>query len=82
MYDYVEGGEIWAWVNSIVTSGTTALGKKAASLITLDGDMSEIARTNYYGVFPVKYEQFTGFGQDIQTKERIILNYDIAEDTY
>jgi len=79
VYDYVEGGEIWNWTRDTLSQGTTTLGKKSISVITLDASMNEIARTNFYECFPKKYEQFKGFSQDIQTKERIIINCDFSE---
>ena len=35
---------------------------------------------NYYGIFPIKYEQFTGFGQYEKLMERVILSYDTARE--
>lgn len=78
VYDYVEGGSLWQWVRMTVESGTTLEPKRNVSIVTLDANMVEIARTNYQGCFPAKYEQFVGFAQDIQTKERVILNCDFS----
>jgi hypothetical protein len=83
VYDYVEGGGLWHWVEMIAEDGTstaTGHGKRIASVVTLDENMVPIARKNYHRCFPKKYEQFTGFAQDIQTKERVILNCDWSED--
>jgi hypothetical protein len=83
VYDYVEGGGLWQWVEMIAEDGTssaTGHGKRDASVVTLDENMVPISRKNYYRCFPKKYEQFTGFAQDIQTKERVILNCDWSED--
>jgi hypothetical protein len=80
VYDYVEGGGLWQWVEEIAENGTTVEGKEFASIVTRDANGDEIARTTYYGCFPKKYEQFAGFAQDIQTKERVILNCDYSQD--
>ena len=81
-YDYGEGNGIFNWVEEISQNGTTSFGKLAISLITMqiiDGDLEEVTRTIYFGCFPVKYEQFRGFSQDLQTKERVIVNCDFSE---
>jgi hypothetical protein len=80
VYDYVEGGGLWQWVEEIAENGTTVMGKRSGSIITRDANGVEIERMNYYGCFPKKYEHFSGFAQDIQTKERVILNCDFSED--
>jgi len=78
VYDYVEGNDVWVWMKEVVEYGTTtsSLLKNDVSVVTLDGDGGEISRDYYYGCFPKKYEQYTGFTQDIQTKARVILNCD------
>ncbi len=42
----------------------------------MDGKSSR----RYAEVFPVKYEQFTGFGLVEKVKERVVLTYSFAED--
>ena len=80
VYNFAEGDGVWRWVKDIAEDGTTVHGKSDVSVITLDENMGEIARRNFYGCFPQKYEQFAGFVQDIQTKERLTLHCDFSED--
>jgi hypothetical protein len=80
VYDYAEGGQIWKWVKTIAEVGTTGEGKSVVSVVTLDDNMNQIPWRNYHRCFPTKYEQFTGFAQDIQTRERVILNCDWSEE--
>ena len=78
-YDFIEGGGIMEWVKLVATFGTNSVVydvKRSISVVTVDENLDEISRTNYYGCFPKRYEQFAGFVQDIQTKERILLNCD------
>ncbi|HMP71628.1 MAG TPA: hypothetical protein PKE55_00020 [Kiritimatiellia bacterium] len=77
-FDYVEGGDILPWVHSIASQGTPNAGKRDMSVIYED-NFVELYRTNYYGVFPIHYQIFTGFGQDIKGKERVVLSYDFEE---
>jgi hypothetical protein len=44
----------------------------------MDGDR-EIGRTNYFECFPIRYEQFTGFGQVEKLKERLVIAYGFSE---
>ena len=61
--------------------------KKGMDIIELDLNSSggrwagfdELSRTTYWGVFPIQYQQFTGFGQFEKLKERITLSYDYSE---
>ena len=76
--DYVDGS-LWFWLRSIVQLGTTGIGKKTVSVITLDSELNETLRINYFGCFPKKFEQFEGFRQDLQTKERLIISCDFSE---
>lgn len=39
----------------------------------------ETGRTNYFEVFPIRYEQFTGFGQVEKLKERVVIAYGFSE---
>jgi hypothetical protein len=74
VYDFVEGGTILAYIRDLVTSGTTSFGKFDLSLGEVGGGFGTAA--NYAGCFVTKYEQFTGFGQDIKLKERIVVDCD------
>jgi len=85
-FDYAEGGDIWPWVVE-TTRGHGS--KRSMSIIEEDpavpvdrrtGYGQEIARKNYFGVFPIKYEQFTGFNLVDKIKERVVLSYSFAED--
>jgi Collagen triple helix repeat (20 copies) len=74
-FDYVEGGSIWPWVTE------TAQGAghhRAMSVIEMNGD-TETGRTNFFQCFPIRYEQFTGFGQVEKLKERVVVAYGHAE---
>lgn len=73
-HDIVEGKELWPWVEFIV-AGTPD--KRSASWI-LDPGPPEV-RYNFYGCFPIKYEQFTGFGLDTKIKARVTLSFDVWE---
>ena len=79
VYDYVEGGHLWDWVKSIAEVGSAGE-KLNVAVTTLDANMLPIEVKNFYRCFPTKYEQYTGFAQDIQTKERVILNCDYSMD--
>jgi hypothetical protein len=76
VYDFAESGGLYEWVRLIVENGTQYEPKRDIQISTVDENMEPIESTNYYGCFPIKYEQFTGFVQDIQTKERVLLNCD------
>lgn len=78
-YDYNEGGDIYAWVKYIIQGNTD---KRAISVVeTTDGSAStEIGRYNHYGCFPIKFEQFYGFGLTTKVKSRIVISYDYREE--
>jgi hypothetical protein len=73
--DYIEGGGFWSWVVAIAEGRD---GNRSGSVIQMDGDQ-EIGRTNYYECFPIRYEQFTGFGQVEKLKERLVIAYGFSE---
>lgn len=74
-FDYVEGGGIWFWVvNTAQGQGQN----RALSVIEMNGNV-ETGRTNYFEVFPIRYEQFTGFGQVEKLKERVVIAYGYSE---
>jgi len=74
-YDYNEGFGLYNWVKETI-QGTG--NKRSGSIIeTTNGDTStEIMRNNYFGIFPIKFEQFYGFGMNTKLKTRIVLSYD------
>jgi Collagen triple helix repeat (20 copies) len=74
-YDYIEGGGIWRWV---LDTAQGAGRSRSLSIIELSGD-TETGRTNFFGCFPIRYEQFTGFGQVEKLKERIVVSYDVSQ---
>ncbi len=74
-YDFVEGFQIWDWViDTIKGIGE----KKDMSVIQEEGGI-EVSRNNYFGGFPIKYEQVTGFGLDTKIKARVVLSFDFWE---
>lgn len=78
IYDYNEAGTIYQWVKEIAEMGSFNAGKRNLSVITEAGGV-EVSRYNYYGCFPVRWEQFGGFSQIIQVKERLVLQCDFSE---
>ncbi len=78
-YDYAEGGGIWQYVAETALYGTAPYAKSSFGVITYDTNVVEIGRVNYFGCFPVKYEHFAGFAQDIQGKERVTIHCDFSE---
>ncbi len=84
-YDFVEGGYLLEWVRATTEIGTIGSGgityiKDRIYLSEFDPITSMPFNTiNYVGCFPVKYEQFTGFGQDIKLKERVTVDCDYVE---
>ena len=77
-YDFNEGGGLFDLVTGTVIDGTILTGNKVDLNIVSDpfgASLTEI----FAGCFLVKYEQFTGFGQDIQLKERVIVDCDIRD---
>jgi hypothetical protein len=75
-FDYVEGGGMWQWVRNVATGAEQA--PKAVSIIQMNGD-TEVGRTNYFECFPIRYEQFTGFGQVEKVKERVVIAYGYSQ---
>jgi len=74
-YDYNEGGDLYNWVKETI-QGIGA--KRSSSIIeTTNGDpTTEISRINYFECFPIKFEQFYGFGLNTKLKTRIVISYD------
>ncbi len=75
-FDYTEAGAMYTWVRDIA-EGTGY--KRAMSIIRENGNGVEIGRRNYFGIFPISYQQTTGFGQIEKIKEKIVLSYDLDE---
>jgi hypothetical protein len=74
-YDYVEGHGIFDWVE-FTAEGLLDL--KSISWIQDEGPPE--VRRNYFSCFPIKYEQFWGYGLDLKIKARVVISYDWAED--
>ena len=77
VYDFVEGGQLLRMVHDTVEFGTTILGKGDLILSDISGGTG--APRVYHGCFAVRYEQFTGFGQDIKLKERVVIDCDYVD---
>lgn len=77
-FDYMESNEVYDWVRSFFRGDTT---KRSMSVISEQppGSGAETSRTNYFGVFPLRYQMISGFAQDIKTKQQIVLSYDFSE---
>ncbi len=78
--DYVEGGGLFTWVDEVArlgTGGISGSGRTSLSVIQRSPVClgSEVGRTNYFDTFPIRYENFTGFGQAIKIKERVVIAY-------
>lgn len=79
VYDYTEAGNIYQWVEQTIEIGSFNDGKRIISVVTEDVAGTEISRRNYFGCFPIGWEQFGGFRQFIQLKERIVIECDSRE---
>ncbi|MDA0799459.1 MAG: hypothetical protein O2884_12425 [Chloroflexi bacterium] len=85
-YDYEESLGIFEWASdtAIAPAGAT---KRAMSIIEVNqqqpilanGSPNETSRTNYFGVFPIRYQMTEGFGSYNKIKQEIVLNYDYEE---
>jgi hypothetical protein len=79
VFDSVEARNVFSWIEEISELGTSNFGKRDISLITEDVGGTEISRHNYYGCFPMRWEMFDGFRQDITLKQRLIVECDFSE---
>jgi hypothetical protein len=71
-YDYVEAGEVFQWIRDTATG---LAGRRAMSIIQEDASGNETFRMNYFEVFPIVFQHFTGFGQPEKVKLRIVIAY-------
>ncbi len=81
-FDYDESLGLYEWVYHLF-QGIADI--RAMSVITeqTPGDHStEAGRTNYFGVFPLRYQMTSGFGHDIKTKHQVVLSYDFSEEAH
>lgn len=76
VYDYTEADGIWQWVESVAEMGTASIGKEVLTVRTLDASMTELDSRDYFGCFPVRWEQFEGFRQGVSLKERVVVECD------
>ncbi len=77
VYDYVEAGDIFYWVRQVIENGTSVIEKNE---VFVDAPVGTTGYgQTYYGCFPIRWEQFTGFAQYIQLKERVTLECDYSE---
>jgi hypothetical protein len=77
-FDFVEGGGLFEWVSDII-EGESNL--RSISIIQEESG-SEVSRRNYYGCFPMNYEQITGYELDTSAKARVTVNFNIAQDVF
>ncbi len=75
-FDYAEAGGIYQWVSDIAEG----VGLKHSMSIIQEVNGVEVSRRNYFEVFPILYQQTTGFGQIEKLKEKVVLSYDFAAD--
>lgn len=66
---------MYQWVRDIAAG----LGSRRDMSIIQEVNGSEVSRRNYYEVFPIWYQQTTGFGQIEKLKEKVVLSYDFDE---
>jgi len=76
MHSSGEGGGLYDWMGQVVM-GTG--NPRAMSVIELDANLMEVRRDNYFGVFPLRYEVYQGFGLDTTLTVRVVLSYDWTE---
>jgi hypothetical protein len=74
-FDYIESGDAFYWARN------TAIGsesRRSMSVIQESGG-TEVSRTNYFEVFPIVYQQLTGFGQVEKFKVRLVIAYGYSQ---
>ena len=76
-YDFNEGKGIAPWVKNTY-QGVDNM-KRALSVIEWANDQ-EVSRRNYFGCFPLSYENFTGLELDVRIRGKVVLSYDYSED--
>jgi hypothetical protein len=78
---YGNGGQLFMWAKAIAQQSPEL---KASSLIyqnwsTDPLNRRELGRNNFYGLFPISYQQISGFTPGTLGKERLVLAYGRAE---
>jgi hypothetical protein len=71
IYDYTEAGKMYEWVRETAKG---LAGRRVLAIIQ-EVNGTEISRRNYFEVFPIWYQQTTGFGQIQKLKEKVVLAY-------
>ena len=81
VYDAYEAGMVFSSTKDIATRGTAEILKRIVAVWSVDQNVVEISgtRTNYFGCFPMRWEQFTGFRQFASLKERVTLQCDFSQ---
>ncbi|MGH9139988.1 MAG: collagen-like triple helix repeat-containing protein [Vicinamibacterales bacterium] len=74
-FDYIEAGDAFEWTRQVATGLDST---RAMSIIHEEGG-AETFRFNYFEVFPLIYQEFSGFGQVEKGKVRLVIAYGIAE---
>ncbi len=74
-FDYTEAGNICKWVEDTASGLET---KQDLSIIQ-EVNGTEVSRRNYFEVFPIWYQQTTGFGQIEKLKEKVVISYNRDE---
>jgi hypothetical protein len=77
-FDYVEGGQVFSWVRDTAQGSGPLHTRRVTTTIDEQGGV-EVGRTNCFESFPIRYEQFTGFGQVEKIKERVVIGYGWCE---
>jgi hypothetical protein len=76
-YDLNEGKGIAPWVKSTYEGDEEM--KKSLSVIEWVNNQ-EVSRRNYFGCFPLSYENFTGLELDVKIRAKVVLSCDYFEE--
>lgn len=74
-YSIVEGAGIMTWLNTIRGGASD---KRSGSVIQQENNL-EVSRENYYGLFPISWEIFNGFGLNSKVEAQAVLSFDTHE---
>lgn len=75
--DYVEGSQMWLWVKETVEGRAN---RRVMSIADWSPEEGEKNRFIYSNCFPIRYRQFTGFGQSDKAKEKVVISYGWREE--
>lgn len=74
-YPIAEGGGIWGWaLNNLIGIND----KRSGSVIQVENGF-EVSRENYFGMFPITWEIFDGFGLYDKIQARVVISFDFHE---